>query len=62
MSELKQKQVFSEKVMEKEQQSNQPELTAQQTFGEKETFVPVEVKEAHQETEQELQLEHVIRP
>lgn len=48
--------------MEKEQQSNQPELTAQQTFGEKETFVPVEVKEAHQETEQELQLEHVIRP
>lgn len=35
MSELKQKQVFSEKVMEKEQQSNQPELTAQQTFGEK---------------------------
>ncbi|MFH4593490.1 TIGR01620 family protein [Vibrio alginolyticus] len=62
MSELKQKQVFSEKVMEKDQQSNQPELTAQQTFGEKETFVPVEVKEAHQETEQELQLEHVIRP
>ncbi|NMU07759.1 YcjF family protein, partial [Vibrio parahaemolyticus] len=48
--------------MEKEQQSNQPELTAQQTFGEKETFVPVEVKEAHQETEQELQLEHVMRP
>ncbi|EOX3977841.1 YcjF family protein [Vibrio alginolyticus] len=62
MSELKQKQVFSEKVMEKEQQSNQPELTAQQTFGEKETFAPVEVKEAHQETKQELQLEHVIRP
>jgi len=63
MSELKQKQVFSEKVMEeKEQQSNQPELTAQQTFDEKETFVPVEVKEAHQESEQELQLEHVIRP
>ncbi|HCG6120544.1 TPA: TIGR01620 family protein [Vibrio parahaemolyticus] len=62
MSELKQKQIFSEKALEKEQQSDSPELTAQKTFSEKETFVPVKIEEDRIETEQELQLEHVIRP
>lgn len=45
MSELKQKQIFSEKALEKEQQSDSPELTAQKTFSEKETFVPVKIEE-----------------
>ncbi|MEF1163778.1 TIGR01620 family protein, partial [Vibrio parahaemolyticus] len=62
MSELKQKQIFSEKALEKEQQSDSPELTAQKTFSEKETFVPVKIEEDRIETEQELQLEQVIRP
>ncbi|EKB3552548.1 TIGR01620 family protein [Vibrio parahaemolyticus] len=62
MSELKQKQIFSEKALEKEQQSDSPELTAQKTFSEKETFVPMNIEEDRIETEQELQLEHVIRP
>ncbi|MDF4747937.1 TIGR01620 family protein [Vibrio parahaemolyticus] len=62
MSELKQKQIFSEKALEKEQQSDSPELTAQKTFSEKETFIPVKIEEDRIETEQELQLEHVIRP
>ncbi|HAS6629211.1 TIGR01620 family protein [Vibrio parahaemolyticus] len=62
MSELKQKQIFSEKELEKEQQSDSPELTAQKTFSEKETFIPVKIEEDRIETEQELQLEHVIRP
>ncbi len=62
MSELKQKQVFSEKVMQSDQESVSPELTAQKTFSEKETFVPVAIEEQQDETEQELQLEHVIRP
>ncbi|HCG8547437.1 TPA: TIGR01620 family protein [Vibrio parahaemolyticus] len=62
MSELKQKQIFSEKALEKGQQSDSPELTAQKTFSEKETFVPVKIEEDRIETEQELQLEHVIRP
>ncbi|HHG3224539.1 TPA: YcjF family protein [Vibrio parahaemolyticus] len=62
MSELKQKQIFSEKALEKEQQSDLPELTAQKTFSEKETFVPVKIEEDRIEPEQELQLEHVIRP
>ncbi|MCX8858828.1 YcjF family protein [Vibrio parahaemolyticus] len=61
MSELKQKQIFSEKALEKEQQSDSPELTAQKTFSEKETFVPVKIEEDRIEIEQELQLEHVIR-
>ncbi|NVC93848.1 TIGR01620 family protein [Vibrio natriegens] len=62
MSEFKQKQVFSDNVLEKEQDSVSEDLTAQQAFSDKETFVPVTVQEEQQETEQELQLEHVIRP
>ncbi|UYI46003.1 YcjF family protein [Vibrio natriegens] len=62
MNEFKQKQVFSDNVLEKEQDSVSEDLTAQQAFSDKETFVPVTVQEEPQETEQELQLEHVIRP
>ncbi|MGY0613671.1 YcjF family protein [Vibrio sp. FJH11] len=62
MSEFKPKQVFSDKVLEKEQDTEFKDLTAQQAFSDKETFVPVAVQEAQPETEQELQLEHVIRP
>ncbi|ANQ26640.1 TIGR01620 family protein [Vibrio natriegens] len=62
MSEFKQKQVFSDNVLEKEQDSVPEDLTAQKAFSDKETFVPVTVQEEPQETEQELQLEHVIRP
>lgn len=62
MSELKQKQVFSEKTMHGDEESASPELTAQKTFSEKETFVPVAIEEQQEETEQELQLEQVIRP
>ncbi|PFG56406.1 putative membrane protein [Vibrio sp. ES.051] len=62
MSELKKKQVFSEKALEKEVQSDDLELTAQKTFGRNEAFVPVEMKEEQAETGAERQLEHVIRP
>ena len=62
MSEFKQKQVFSDNVLEKDQDSVSEDLTSQQAFSDKETFVPVAVQEEPQETEQELQLEHVIRP
>ncbi|ARR44149.1 TIGR01620 family protein [Vibrio campbellii] len=62
MSELKQKQVFKEKVMHSEEEGVSPELNAQKTFSEKETFIPVEIEEQQEETEQELQLEQVIRP
>ncbi|PAW08020.1 TIGR01620 family protein [Vibrio sp. V1B] len=62
MSELKQKQVFSEKVMHSEEEDVSPEFTAQKTFSENETFVAVEIEEQPENTEQELQLEHVIRP
>lgn len=62
MSEFKPKQVFSDKVLEKDQDTEFEDLTAQQAFTDKETFVPVAVQEEPPETEQELQLEHVIRP
>ncbi|CAH1558076.1 YcjF family protein [Vibrio rotiferianus] len=62
MSELKQKQVFSERAMHSDEERVSPELTAQKTFSEKETFVPVAIEEKQEETEQELQLEQVIRP
>ena len=62
MSELKQKQVFSERAMHSDEERVSPELTAQKTFSEKETFVPVAIEEQQEETEQELQLEQVIRP
>ncbi|WP_321281403.1 TIGR01620 family protein [uncultured Vibrio sp.] len=62
MSEFKQKQVFSDNVLEKEKDAVSEDLTSQQAFSDKETFVPVTVQEDQPETEQELQLEHVIRP
>ncbi|CAE6906196.1 YcjF family protein [Vibrio sp. B1FLJ16] len=62
MSEFKQKQVFSDDGLKKEQDIELEELTAQKAFSEEETFVPVKVQEEEPETEQELELEHVIRP
>ncbi len=62
MSEFKQKKVFSDEGLKKEQDIDLEELTAQKAFSEEETFVPVKVKEEEIETEQELQLEHVIPP
>ncbi len=62
MSEFKKKQVFSDEGLTKEQDRELEELTAQKAFSEDETFVPVRVQEAETETDQELQLEHVIRP
>ncbi|MGR5237628.1 YcjF family protein [Vibrio alfacsensis] len=62
MSEFKQKQVFSETDMRTQAESDAPELTAKKTFTEKENFVPVAIEENDADTEQELQLEHVIRP
>ncbi|MGR5540270.1 YcjF family protein [Vibrio campbellii] len=62
MSEFKQKQVFSEKVIHKQEESASPELTAQKTFSKQEHFVPSTNEENDLDTEQELQLEQVIRP
>lgn len=67
MSELKTKQVFDQPLgdaQERSQESSSPELNAQFQFESAETFIPVAIdpQENEEPTDNEQQLERVIRP